>query len=137
MTFAPIALADLPEVVKGAKAKTLTDADTAIANAVIAILKTGNAAQSSDAFASKAAAESAARKMTTLLARVTAAPAGQVYRFRAISSGTTVAVAAVAAVPATDTKPAVAAVPAKSVLGTTFAIVYGNPPKPRATKATA
>ena len=137
MTFTPIALADLPAVVKGAKAKSLTDADTAFANTVIAILATRNAARSGDAFASKAFAESAGRKMTALLARVHAAPEGTAYRFRTMPSGTTVTVPAVAAVAAHDDVPAVAAVPAHTVAGYTFAVVFGDPAKPRATKVTA
>ena len=126
--------ADLPEAVRGAKAKALTDADTALANAVIAILKTGNAARSGDAFASKAAAESAGRKMTALLGKVSDAPEGTVYRFRTLPTGTFVPVAATEAVPADGDTPAVAAVPAHNVAGVTFAIVYGDPAKPRAPK---
>jgi hypothetical protein len=135
MTFAPIALTDIPEAVKGAKAKTLTDADVATANAVIAILASGNAARSGDAFETKALADSAGRKMTGLLARIAAAPEGTAYRFRTMPSGRTVTVPAVAAVPADGDTPAVAAVPAHDVPGITFAIVYGDPAKPR--KATA
>jgi hypothetical protein len=144
MTFAPIALADLPTSIVGAKAKEITPADLQIANAVAAIIASGNAARSGDAFATKSLAESAGRKFAAMLNKaLPALPGGLVYRFRTLPSGTKVNVAAVAAVPGVPgagtipTVEAIAAVPAHTADGTTFAIVTGSAPKARGPRAVA
>ena len=109
MPFTPIAVADLPTAVVGAKAKEISAEDQATALVVAGIVKSGNAARSGETFVTKPLAESAGRKFAGMLNKaLPPLDGGMVYRYRAFAVGTAF----------------------------TFAIVTGAAPTPRAKKET-
>lgn len=88
MTFAPIALTDIPAVVVGAKSKPISAEDMATADAIAAIVATGNGARSGDTYETREKAETAGRKVAALVNKAGPALAeGLVYRFRTLADG--------------------------------------------------
>ena len=88
MGFAPVAVASIPKLTGGGRLRgSISNENMALGTAVLAILESGNAAQSDQTFATRKAAGIEGRRVAKVCAKVKAALEGTSYRVRVFEEG--------------------------------------------------
>ena len=87
MGFAPVAVSSIPKMTGGGRTRgSISNENMALGTAILAILESGNAAQSDDTFATRKAAGVEGRRVAKVCAKVKPAVTGA-YRVRVFEAG--------------------------------------------------